>query len=894
MSNADSETLQPPPVEFAKEIRLAVVLYGGVSLAVYINGVVQELLHLVRATSESKIDGVNTGHAQFRDHAHNHAGDPEYLSEVEQVYRDIARVRTVGCGAFAESGAIQTRFVVDVISGTSAGGINGLFLGKALACGKNISELQDLWLNEADFNLLLNDDASIRGEGLAPQEPPRSLLNSSRLYLEILKALRAMDDSPERAALAEDIDLYLTTTDLLGMPTALEVMGRRVEELRHKFFFQFKSRHLNKDYTPFLAFAARCTSSFPVAFEPMRLVDIDPVVDLIYGREGIGKHSDSPLWNEFMEPFESAGHSGWRAFGDGGSLDNKPFGHAIDALLQREANVPVDRKLLYVEPDPEDVPHIPTRETPPDFIQNGLACLVTLPGYETIREDVQRILERNRLVRRTRAAMEMIENLDLKAVDDPQWKAKSFSKEVEGRDAAYVGYYKLKVTQATDELALMITCAAGLSDAPGDLAAVRNVVRKWREEKYQDRFNEFLMDFDFSYRVRRLRFVLRRIDRFSSSGETSREQCSHLRTLKRGVRDCLDPLLKKRETYRRRNQPPDREFTNAVAGFWNRSGGTPEVLQKWLAGDIPDELVNSQELDRIREIIAGDFEKAFRAASAAMLELFRGEDSIAHRIRGYYRNFENYDAAIFPMIYGTDTGELDEVEIVRISPKDSVQLFDQDAGHCRKLAGTRLVHFGALFKRDWRETDILWGRLDAAERIIAALNPPSPEVFTQRAHRAILDEAFTNRDETGICRLICGAVLSTADQRPNLTALIDLYTRINGLGLRTVLPALAAVQRYYVANFNRDGGFEPESSARELARSATIAGRMLDDAAVRHGVRKRWVHWLVYAGWALWSLLRIFLPQRLYAILARCWIGLLCLAGILVIFYLIRLMEYLK
>ena len=38
-------------MEIGQEVRFAVVMYGGVSLAVYINGVVQELLHLVRATA---------------------------------------------------------------------------------------------------------------------------------------------------------------------------------------------------------------------------------------------------------------------------------------------------------------------------------------------------------------------------------------------------------------------------------------------------------------------------------------------------------------------------------------------------------------------------------------------------------------------------------------------------------------------------------------------------------------------------------------------------------------------------------------------------------------------------------------------------------------------------
>src|SRR5690242_5482946 len=43
--------------EYVKEVRFAVVMYGGVSLAIYINGVAQEMLRLVRSTSASVDDG---------------------------------------------------------------------------------------------------------------------------------------------------------------------------------------------------------------------------------------------------------------------------------------------------------------------------------------------------------------------------------------------------------------------------------------------------------------------------------------------------------------------------------------------------------------------------------------------------------------------------------------------------------------------------------------------------------------------------------------------------------------------------------------------------------------------------------------------------------------------
>ena len=41
---------------------------------------------------------------------------------------------------------VRTRVVVDVIAGTSAGGINGVILAKALAHDLPVDELTELWL----------------------------------------------------------------------------------------------------------------------------------------------------------------------------------------------------------------------------------------------------------------------------------------------------------------------------------------------------------------------------------------------------------------------------------------------------------------------------------------------------------------------------------------------------------------------------------------------------------------------------------------------------------------------------------------------------------------------------------------------------------------------------
>ena len=55
----------------------------------------------------------------------------------------------------AAKDGVQPRVVVDVISGTSAGGINGVFLAKAIAHDLSQQSLRDLWFNEADIGKLL-------------------------------------------------------------------------------------------------------------------------------------------------------------------------------------------------------------------------------------------------------------------------------------------------------------------------------------------------------------------------------------------------------------------------------------------------------------------------------------------------------------------------------------------------------------------------------------------------------------------------------------------------------------------------------------------------------------------------------------------------------------------
>src|SRR3982751_4669171 len=84
------------------ETRFGLVMYGGVSLAIYINGVAQEFYNAVRGRG---------------------------------VYRFLKALT-------------DTDIIVDIISGTSAGGINGIMLSYALCNGKEFRDAASLWRND--------------------------------------------------------------------------------------------------------------------------------------------------------------------------------------------------------------------------------------------------------------------------------------------------------------------------------------------------------------------------------------------------------------------------------------------------------------------------------------------------------------------------------------------------------------------------------------------------------------------------------------------------------------------------------------------------------------------------------------------------------------------------
>jgi len=131
-----------------KELRIALVCFGGISLAIYMHGITKEILKLVRASSalHAVADRSQRAQASFFDRIDRN--DPEY--DTEDIYFEL--LREIGR-------TVEMRAIVDIIAGASAGGINGTMLARAVSHDLPMDALRDLWLENADVAILLAPDA---------------------------------------------------------------------------------------------------------------------------------------------------------------------------------------------------------------------------------------------------------------------------------------------------------------------------------------------------------------------------------------------------------------------------------------------------------------------------------------------------------------------------------------------------------------------------------------------------------------------------------------------------------------------------------------------------------------------------------------------------------------
>ena len=354
------------------ELRLALAMRGGVSLAVWIGGAVSEI-DLARRTGQR-------GPAA--------AGAADFWQEV---LRDATLYESV---------------VVDVLAGASAGGLNGVLYAASQVYDFPYGAMRDIWLTVGGTEGLVR-----RGE------PWPSLFMGDDYFLatvhQKLEALtRAAPTHPDDGS-RQRVELALSATMMEPVVRPLpSPEDEPLAERRHAGGFRFRQPEEPWLPTDFpapsdpqfpatlwrLALAARSTSSYPGAFEaaevrscrretftsPAPVDGSDARVDLD------GTFLDRTTGRPFV-------------VADGGILDNIPIRAALDFIANAPAQGPTERFLVYLQPGASTSPRTSTdlgeeeRRTTMAVLRGVLAARV---AGETINEDIAAIEAYNEAIAR--------------------------------------------------------------------------------------------------------------------------------------------------------------------------------------------------------------------------------------------------------------------------------------------------------------------------------------------------------------------------------------------------------------------------------------------------------------------------------------------------------------
>jgi predicted acylesterase/phospholipase RssA len=305
-----------------EEVRLAMAWNGGVSLAVWMGGVAAEL------------------DAARRAHLGAGAADPG-----RTIYAALCR-------------ALNRILVIDILTGASAGGINGALLGAVITHTRRLDAgyLRNRWIALGNFSDLLRPTNA---------NAPPSLMDGKYFAREVLRTFHdclGEGSDSQAAALGE---LELSPSDYLPAEVLLDVQSTNVFGLQRgipdhwgEFFYAREYRapirfRGPEDYTAeALATAARASASFPAAFEPAEIND---------------------------QAAALAGYEGKTRWGiDGGLLENAPIEAAIELIPRRSADRRVRRFVCYINADPPGKAPVPDEPSMPD-LQAVLGYTVNLP-----------------------------------------------------------------------------------------------------------------------------------------------------------------------------------------------------------------------------------------------------------------------------------------------------------------------------------------------------------------------------------------------------------------------------------------------------------------------------------------------------------------------------------
>jgi patatin-related protein len=759
-----------------KELRIALVCYGGVSLAVYMHGITKEIWRLAKSSQAV------------------HSSDPADAGR-DDVYARLLQT-------IAAEAEVDLRIIVDILAGASAGGINAVFLAHAIASGDTIDPLTDLWLDSADVDALLAPGggamsrlaklsaapvawalASRSGTIDKTVEPAHRAEIKAKLANFVrapwftppfggpeftnllLDAFDAMAKGPKGDPLLPDyqpLDLFVTVTDFHGYPEQLRLNSPpEVIENEHRLTIAFQDpggpgRRLADPAE--LVFAARATASFPGAFPPFRVRELDQCLEK--------KKQSWPGRAAFLAralPRHAALGDLERAILiDGSVLHNAPFGPAVDALEKRPARREVDRRFVYIDPKPglKSV-RLGGRDEdePPGFFGTIFGALSDIPREQPIRDNLEAIDRISARIWRLRRIIESIRPEVEAAIERAVgssfflnrptpariagWRARAYNLAAREAGYAFAAYGQLKLATVVEEIVGIVFRLSGGGDN-----ARRKAVRRaiWRHVRAaglteteansaygaRDDVNAFLAAFDLVFRTRRLRFVARRITENADAMAAPREDLEAM----------LHRLHAQIARYRAREEAVDEAARRAFAAVGEDAGAALAALAR---------LLDMAPLD----------DETDAMLSESLLGLPRDD---RRTLLLSYLGYIHFDIATLPLLQGEGLDEFDPIKVDRISPTDATAI--RKGGPQATLKGLQFNSFGAFFSRAYRENDYLWGRLHGADRLVDIVNSALPDErqLPPDAIAALKKDAFR-------------AIL--AEERGRLTAIPTLFAELD-------------------------------------------------------------------------------------------------------------------
>ena len=740
-----------------KELRIALVCYGGISLAVYMHGVTKELWKLACA-SRSFLAG--------EAHPEDSPG-----TNCEGVYRRLLEHVELHHG-------LRLRVLPDIIAGASAGGINGVFLAQAIHSGHSLEPLTKLWLERADVDVLLDPSArpwsrmakfwaapivwyvltrpgNVVAESVAREtraevrtklsrlirsrwfEAPFGGLGFSRLIADALDAMAASPAGKPLLPPGHPLDLFVTTTDFKGHVETLRLNSPPlVEESEHRLSIGFRAQVPEEAGRPLadpleLVLAARATASFPGAFPALKLAEIDTLA----AERGLRWPGRADFIRRIMPEHAGRGDSEGVALIDGSVLVNAPFGDAMGVLRDRPAQREVDRRFVYIDPKPDRVGGLKKDDSAaPGWFSVIFGSLSSIPREQPVRDNLEALSDQSREMARLRSVVEAIRPEVEEAVerlfghtlflDRPtvrrlgNWRNKAHSAARAQAGFAWHGYVEVKFAGIVDSLATVIRSAAPELRLPSNQAIAAHLAAHLRTTVGLGRLSKgsgavstdavaFFRTHDLPFRIRRLRLLARRLTQDWEGDASVPDEARH------AARDAV---------YRALSLYFDLEPVEQLGGDFGDLAA--QVFED--PGAVLAHIAQRRQLPATDMVVDS-------ILSAALVEM---PPSLRRKVLLTYLGFPYFDAVTLPLLRGEGLTEFEPVKVDRISPDDCSSI--RKGGAQATLRGVEFYNFGAFFSRAYRENDYLWGRLHGAERMIdlvASSLPDSARMDALELHR---------------------------------------------------------------------------------------------------------------------------------------------------------------